>query len=356
MIIIDEFLTFVQNKIDVLDELSIVQICVSNFTDSEIETGKATLLKSLPERGNRNIARKGEDKNKKTVKDIIKLFKENDPTQQPVFVARNLNRLPPVSFDHVDVSRLLKDIAGMKTELQNIRSDAATKVEMTSIQTKISSDITSLRASITKMDHGISRKSLQSSKNNDENKIFTTPVRQRIQECTDKMPLRAPAPVTARSRSKSSDIHTPSYRDIVMPTARPRSTAAALLTTGTTKTNDGFTIVQNKKRRLKTNMCGTATGPSKIQVAELSSAVYISRLTKTTTIDDIKEHIQDMGETCRDVILLTQQKETEFNSYKVIIPKSKLSTYLSNTFWPEGVRYRLFREFIPKVNSRVTKQ
>lgn len=98
-IIIDELLTFVQNKSNTLDE-HIVQICVSNFTDSEIEKSKATLVNSLSTSGSRTVNRKGED--------TLQLFKESDPAIQPFFVARNLNRLPPVSFDHVDISRLLK--------------------------------------------------------------------------------------------------------------------------------------------------------------------------------------------------------------------------------------------------------
>ncbi|VVC97648.1 unnamed protein product [Leptidea sinapis] len=92
-VIINEFLTFVQNKIDVLDELSIVQICATNFTDSEVESGKSALYNACGD-GVRNIQRKGEDRKKKNMKEF-------DPDAQPTFVARDLSRLPPVSFDHV---------------------------------------------------------------------------------------------------------------------------------------------------------------------------------------------------------------------------------------------------------------
>lgn len=346
VIIIDEFLTFVQNKIDVLDELSIVQICTSNFTDCEIEAGKSTLLKSLPT-GSRNVVRKGEDKNKKNVKDIIKLLKENDQSLQPIFVAKDLNRLPPVTKDSIDVTRLLRDLAGMKSELQN--------VEVASMQSKISSDLSSLRSSIIKLDNGITRSNkTQQSDTVSETNISSnkTPRRQLINECTDKINARAPE--TAQSRSRSGrPTHTPSYRDIVLPTTRPQPTSSP--TTNTNKVEDSFTLVSNKKRKLKRNMSGTAKGITKIQVAEMPAAVYISRLKKTTSIDDIKGHIQEMGEVCNDVLLLAQQRLTEFNSYKVIIPKSKLHTFLSSDFWPEGVRYRLFRDFIPKVVARENK-
>lgn len=70
-VIIDEFLCFVQNKIDILDELSIVQICATSYTDAEVETAKRSLY-SVCSDGSRNIQRKGDDKKKKCIKDVIK--------------------------------------------------------------------------------------------------------------------------------------------------------------------------------------------------------------------------------------------------------------------------------------------
>lgn len=69
---INEFLCFVQNKIDILDDLSVVQICESNFKESVIENGKSELYGLIPESG-RCILRKGEDKKKKDIKDVIKV-------------------------------------------------------------------------------------------------------------------------------------------------------------------------------------------------------------------------------------------------------------------------------------------
>ncbi|VVC99474.1 unnamed protein product [Leptidea sinapis] len=106
-VIINEYLTFIQNKIDLLDELSIVQICATNFTETEVETGKSILYQSCGDKV-RIVHRKGDDKKKRNIRDTIKLLKEVDHDVQPTFVARDLNRLPPVSFDYVDVTRLLK--------------------------------------------------------------------------------------------------------------------------------------------------------------------------------------------------------------------------------------------------------
>ncbi|PZC72878.1 hypothetical protein B5X24_HaOG210403 [Helicoverpa armigera] len=54
------------------------------------------------------------DGTQKSVQDIITLFKETDPDDVPEFVAKDLHKLPPVTFDHVDVTRLLKDITLLK--------------------------------------------------------------------------------------------------------------------------------------------------------------------------------------------------------------------------------------------------
>ena len=39
----------------------------------------------------------------------------------PIFVARNLTKLPPVTFNHVDVTRLLKDMVLLQREVATIR-------------------------------------------------------------------------------------------------------------------------------------------------------------------------------------------------------------------------------------------
>ncbi|KAJ2948216.1 hypothetical protein O0L34_g10025 [Tuta absoluta] len=168
-LIINELLTFVQNKIDVLDELSIAQICGSNFTDDEVEKGKAVLYNAFP--ASKVPLRRGEDKKKKDLKDIIKILKESDPIDLPTFVAKDLNRLPPVSFDHVDVTRLLKDINILKTDLQTMKADSVSKMELANLDMKISTELTGLKSTIQKADTQCKKK-----KTNNMN-ISTTPKR-----------------------------------------------------------------------------------------------------------------------------------------------------------------------------------
>lgn len=56
--------------------------------------------------------------------DIISLFKVVDSDVMPVFVARSLEKLPPITFDYLDVSKLLKILIlnRLQSEIKNIKS------------------------------------------------------------------------------------------------------------------------------------------------------------------------------------------------------------------------------------------
>ncbi|XP_049887025.1 uncharacterized protein LOC126381609 [Pectinophora gossypiella] len=126
-IVISEVLAFIQNKIDVMTEVSLAQICESAFNAEEISEAKSLLFESLSKKMKKRI-RQG--KTLRNIEDIICLFKETDPEQIPIFVARNLEKLPPVTFDHVDVTALLKKIVVLEKSLQNIEQNYVSKREL----------------------------------------------------------------------------------------------------------------------------------------------------------------------------------------------------------------------------------
>ncbi|CAB3257990.1 unnamed protein product [Arctia plantaginis] len=126
-IVICEVLAFVQNKIDVMTEVSLVQICESAFSSDEIEVAKSLLFESV---GKRLKTRKRQGKTLRNIEDIICLFKETDPEQVPIFVAKNLEKLPPVTFDHVDVTPLLKKIVLLEKAVHDIPHYYVSKREL----------------------------------------------------------------------------------------------------------------------------------------------------------------------------------------------------------------------------------
>ncbi|KAJ2945894.1 hypothetical protein O0L34_g4802 [Tuta absoluta] len=64
--------------------------------------------------------------------------KEKDSASTlPTFVAKDLHRLPPVYFDHVDATSLLKDILILKQDLLRIKTDYVTKATCNDLDQKI---------------------------------------------------------------------------------------------------------------------------------------------------------------------------------------------------------------------------
>ncbi|KAG7297875.1 hypothetical protein JYU34_018629, partial [Plutella xylostella] len=118
-IVIDEVLAFIQNKIQVIDDVSLVQICKSAFKPDDIKNAKSLLFDSV--NNAKKIIRKGDGKSDRDLEDIISLLRRLDPELVPIFVARDLEKLPPVTFDHVDVTKLLKDLLLLQKEVKGMK-------------------------------------------------------------------------------------------------------------------------------------------------------------------------------------------------------------------------------------------
>ncbi|CAH2087198.1 unnamed protein product [Euphydryas editha] len=122
-IIINEVLSFIQNKLDVMNNVSLALICKQSFSEEDIAEAKSLLYESVQQK---KVKRRGDDGKIKNIEDIIGLLKGADPDIFPIFVAKDLQKLPPVSFDHIDATRLLKDILVIQKELSLIKEKCST--------------------------------------------------------------------------------------------------------------------------------------------------------------------------------------------------------------------------------------
>lgn len=131
-LVISEILCFIQNKIDTMDEVSLIQICKSSFTEEDIKKAKSLLFQAIPN-SKKMTVRKNKGKNVRDLEDIIELFKVTDPDVVPIFVVRELQRIPAVSFDHVDVSTLLKNILMLQSEVKFLKENFTTVTQVEEI-------------------------------------------------------------------------------------------------------------------------------------------------------------------------------------------------------------------------------
>ncbi|KAF9414414.1 hypothetical protein HW555_007668 [Spodoptera exigua] len=119
-----------------MDEETIVRICSTAFLVEEIESAKNLLFEALPAK-QRNVSRKGSGKSTRDLYDIISVLKQADPEEIPIFVAKELHKLPPVTFDHVDVTRLLKDILILQKDLIEIKDTYVTSTQLNEVKNEV---------------------------------------------------------------------------------------------------------------------------------------------------------------------------------------------------------------------------
>lgn len=115
-IAVHELLASLQNKIVLMDKLSLEQTCKSSYTEEEILKAKKIFAETV-----KTDARTQDEQNKNHLQDILQAFEETNPNDIPTYVARDLAKVPTAVFDSDSVSRLLNDVASLKTvvELMN---------------------------------------------------------------------------------------------------------------------------------------------------------------------------------------------------------------------------------------------
>lgn len=133
-IVINEVLAFVNNKLDVMDEESISRICISAFSENDIVEAKNLLFESIPAATKEKKTRRGDGKSLRNIDDIICTLKETDPEEIPIFVARELQKLPPILFDHVDVTKILKDLVIIQQDISVIKQQYAMTEQLEKLQ------------------------------------------------------------------------------------------------------------------------------------------------------------------------------------------------------------------------------
>ncbi|KAG7301117.1 hypothetical protein JYU34_015524 [Plutella xylostella] len=135
-IVINEMLAFVQNKILVMDNVSLIRICATAFSADAISEAKNLLFESIPSTV-KKVIRKRTGKENRDIEDMITLLRGTEPDIIPVFVARDLYKLPPVTFDHLDATSLLKDITLLKAQVQQLRQNSVSSDQLQELRSEL---------------------------------------------------------------------------------------------------------------------------------------------------------------------------------------------------------------------------
>lgn len=372
-VVVNELLAFTSNKVDTLPEPAIIQICLSTYSCDEIETARSIALKLLAP--SKKFMRRKEGSEQKSIQDIIKMIKEFEPDCLPSFVAKNLNKIPPVSFDYIDVTAFLKEMALLRKDVASIKANKndsqsshetaaidCLKVELAEVKkmlVELSTEQKSCKQLFSTKKHREQSETLTTrgpadpaSTTNDSLLCLPSSSQKKVNiptaasdssavhlKCTEKERSSGPPPTGTRPPRAPSATQ---YRDIVLSANASKSSECP----HDKNKDDGFILVERKQRKRLSNFCGTGRGSGILQVATLTSAIYVSRLNKTTSINNLHEYIKEMGHECTSIELLPQKQETEFASFKLVVPRLNIDTFLNEDFWPQGVKFRRYREYI----------
>ena len=113
---INELLCYMLAKIDSVPTDTLTRLVDENFSDSEVEAAKSLLCEHVDD-AIRAGSKRGQNKKKHNLEDIVKMLIQCDRAMLPKFVALDLARLPPISIDCIDVSALMR-----KQQLQRMAS------------------------------------------------------------------------------------------------------------------------------------------------------------------------------------------------------------------------------------------
>lgn len=394
---VDELLAFIQNKADVMDDESLSQICCDSFSDEEIVRSKRLLFESVP--NSKRVSRRNIGKKSRHIEDIICLLKQTDPELVPTFVARDLQKLPPVTFDHVDVSKLLKDIVLLQSQLKTIQREYVTSKQLLELKTEIETlkqaSIVNNHFDLFNMPRGAELRNINVDTYDSgpmalQQSLESTPRQKEVQntadlssqtrEVTPTQPTRLS--VQLKKSSHSTPAHGTSNRTSAV-SLSPHSDSQVNKSPTTCKSSVSVNVSDRSasddrvltkktmaeivkasdrrekkvgvsswkqvtykkgKNKVAVNTIGKANvGPEgKFKAAEIKLPIFISNVCKTTSESDIIAYINEHTSEVVTLYKINRKTEKRYNSYKLYVPKSKFDLFLKDEFWPNGISFRRF--------------
>ena len=324
----------------------IIAVCADFYRKDEVIAARSLLNTCAP--NHRLPKRKGQgmDMIRATVDDIAKLCL--DPSiKLPVFYATELARLPPVDITHCDVSAILAELQGLRSEIRHM--DIASIVSQVQSLQKEVQMLKTLRSEVDSLRSDIAR-SLADSHLQSELADLRADVQVLHSEVadlamnamgTDMSTAAAAAAVAGMSDSTATGKVNPSFA----------SMANAL---------KGACIVEKTRAAKQTNrpVVGKSTNASQLKSVIMRRPVdiFVSRLSPDTDVSDVKKCVVDILKDDNakniDCVQLKPKFTGLYSSFHVSVTvdvremKHVIEQLNCAELWPDGVLVR--RYFRPK--------
>lgn len=279
---------------------SILQLCKSFYDPKDIRDAKAELFQTInrPDLC-RLVKRQGLNAPVENLKDILKLI-QLCPEIPVCYVAGDLSRLPPITFNDIDVSTLLAKMEGMQTEMRLLK-------ETQQAQALLVSDLKEAACSATTPLPSVSSVSpIQST-------TFSSLAKQ----------------MASTPKSEMNAMRKPAAK-----TSPPLAAAQKTFTVEPTKTS---TTGQDRRIGTGNHALRTATYAKEGRPSE----IFVSRLAPDVSCDDVKHHIKATFNLDATVECV---RATNFHtSYHVSMKCQNPRRLINPVNWPEGTFVKWWR-------------
>lgn len=345
---INNVLCYIIDEMDVLPTDSIIKLCENGFPEEEIGNARDELYlyATIEMRNSGKLSshrRRGANQIRNNLNDIIFMVHGIDPDELPCYVAKEIYKLPPVTTDVVDATNLLRQQTQMKIEIASLHEKFDRHYEE---KHKIEHELSDIRE--------IATKALAESK-----RVGTEISKATIRTSTYSEVLRTPS--SAPTSVNGAIRKTPSVDNQGTSPQNAHNIQRADISSNkgavsiddndvTTDDDEGFTLVENHRRRKNRNSNLTAIqprSPKQLKAApkqQRPKRFFVSRLNVDNTKEDLEEHLRNMNIATIEV----REQRTKYDGYKsymfVVSPESDEEKILTTSLWPENVVIRKYYE------------
>ena len=350
--VMNNVLCYIGTARHVLSDQNIVSACIMFYNETLIKEAKEILFNCAVENMTK---RRGQNKAKSDVEDILELFKKLDDDSQPIpqFLCNGYAKMPPSSGFEV----ITEHLVGLVTEVNNLKEDLkntenARKKEFSNMKSELkgmfkqgSSVSVNSQTSTTnnKSTEPMSNRN-NSLSNSSGRKSFSATTIDRTQATNKKVNNGASGSNSGPHSSSSHNLHTssnlnpraPGFVSAIAPEATANKTPSEEVVDA-----GEYTVAMNKSKRRKL-IRGEKMPNGAFKGVSDTRDLYIGRCDPNVQEKDLVEYVKNNIEI--DIINSEVISKTDSNvkSFRISVLPDDAEKLLNAAIWPENVRVRRY--------------
>lgn len=334
-LVINELLCYMLAKIDSVPTDILTRLVDENFSDDEVDNAKSLLCKNVDDSiktGNK----RGQNKKKHSLDDIVKMLVQCDRSELPKFVALDLSKLPPISIDCIDVSSLMR-----KQQLQ--------EVEIAHLKDLVQEILTVTAETSKRVEVGLLCNSNCSVKNTScTSSVLKTPAHPpfpRDPALDTAAPGQGGASGPTYSEVVRDAVTNPDTSEWTVANRKKQAKAPAPKKPAVAQSPSSHGTVGSQQVRSAANKAvigSRKTGPIKAVTTVKRLSLFMSRLPPGTGEDVVKTYVMEQTGAEEVTVMKLKTKYDSYESYRLNIVNPSSDNVLDPELWAQGLVVRRF--------------